>query len=430
MSLIPLQRIYDEADELVSSPTGAGLTHTDALVKALATWFKASFFAWIDPIRHPLPPHDPLDMAGGAEPTASERACGAGRVELWRSARDERVVRFPRYNDPKKLFETRTGRCGEWANAFCACLRALGIRARYVWNSEDHVWTGVVSAFETRVSLLTFHSPQSTSPTTRETNRVEDGSQPIHAKPAWTSRWCMRWAGARQYVSQSYLKNIVQLLHQLSSSSSCLAFSTSGAADVTARYVPSLAPLLKPDPNGFWRDLISEADLESSIREATHRRRLHLSDDERATLAAEDDRERAELSPGRESERLSLAHAAGLGSQQRTSGTLEWRKVRGEATGTVGPGMPTCTSCWQHCVFDSLILFLLLLIFRWRLDLFTLSFKRRHRRRAAQRLRRIDIRLPGPHQLVPVPDLLRLLPPPRISRDRPTAQLSNHAGWR
>ncbi|KAK4693395.1 peptide-N4-(N-acetyl-beta-glucosaminyl)asparagine amidase, partial [Phenoliferia sp. Uapishka_3] len=298
ISLLPLQELYDSADLLLqqSSPTSPqqSLTHTDALVTSLCTWFKASFFKWVDPILHPLPPHDALEPAGSGTLTDSEIAGGAGRVELWRSPRDGRVVRFPRYNDPRKVLEERKGRCGEWANAFCACLRALGVRARYIFNTEDHVWCEYFS----------------------EAESAEKGRW-VHVDPCEASTdapltYALGWGKNMRY---------------------CLAFSTSGCTDVTARYVPSITTLLRPNSSGIYRDLISESDLSSALIEATRRRRQFLSPEERSALETEDARERDELSTEKEAERLEKAEKMGLGRKERTSGTMEWRKVRGEATG-------------------------------------------------------------------------------------------------
>ena len=121
----------------------------DRLLYALLCWFKDEFFSWFDApscsrcsaqmslLGHrQVSPVLPLELAEHAERYGCAR-CGTAEE-------------FPRYNHPRKLLETRRGRCGEWANCFALCCRALGFDARFVEDQQDHVWTEVYSESERR----------------------------------------------------------------------------------------------------------------------------------------------------------------------------------------------------------------------------------------------------------------------------------------
>ena len=76
------------------------------------------------------------------EPTFVEKnEGGASRVESYICNTCRTPLRFPRFNNVLTLLETRTGRCGEWANCFTALCVALGHDTRYVHDWTDHVWT-------------------------------------------------------------------------------------------------------------------------------------------------------------------------------------------------------------------------------------------------------------------------------------------------
>ncbi|XP_022704570.1 peptide-N(4)-(N-acetyl-beta-glucosaminyl)asparagine amidase-like [Varroa jacobsoni] len=149
-SLVPI----DELQARVATQYAPPELERDLLLIEIVQWFKREFFSWVDnpkcdscsektKVEHIVSPDD-ICL------TSEEKEGLARRIELYRCTACKRELRFPRYNCPRKLLETRSGRCGEWANAFTLICLALGYEARYVWDVTDHVWTEVWSDAKNR----------------------------------------------------------------------------------------------------------------------------------------------------------------------------------------------------------------------------------------------------------------------------------------
>ena len=113
----------------------------DETVKRLMAWFNKVFFKWChNPVCDFCSAKSTKAVGMAAQLLPEEKLNGAGRVEVYLCEMCGSNTRFPRYNNPGRLLETRRGRCGEWANCFALCCVAVGAITRYVLDWTDHVW--------------------------------------------------------------------------------------------------------------------------------------------------------------------------------------------------------------------------------------------------------------------------------------------------
>ncbi|TRY74150.1 hypothetical protein DNTS_004221 [Danionella cerebrum] len=291
LKCIPQELLRSRATERLNQAKDADpaccLDEEDMLVLELLQWFKFDFFSWVDNL--------PCTRCGGATqpsgsltPSHDELRWDAGRIENHYCHTCQLSTRFPRYNNPEKLLETRRGRCGEWANCFTLICRAMGLEARYIWDStgygllSDHVWTEVFSQSQRRW---------------------------IHCDPCENAcdkplLYELGWGKKLSYI---------------------LAFSRDQAVDVTWRYSCKHSEVLSR------RTLIQETLLLQKLNQLNTTRQQNVGAERKQELLQRLLVELVEfISP-------SIPSAGELGG--RISGSLAWRAARGEtgtATGDAG----------------------------------------------------------------------------------------------
>ena len=91
-----------------SAETEDGKIDRYKLAEGLLQWFKADFFSWCDsPVCPDCGEQTAQDSGRPGEPSPEEKEFDAQRVEVYDCEKCHRPVRFPRYNNPAKLLETR-----------------------------------------------------------------------------------------------------------------------------------------------------------------------------------------------------------------------------------------------------------------------------------------------------------------------------------
>ncbi|KAK1280900.1 Peptide-N(4)-(N-acetyl-beta-glucosaminyl)asparagine amidase [Acorus gramineus] len=240
----------------------------------LLYWFKGSF-RWVN-----SPPCDGCGSEtsgiGMGVALPSEIQFGGSRVELYRCNRCSRITRFPRYNDPLKLLETRKGRCGEWANCFTFYCRAFGYDARLILDFTDHVWTECFSPSLERWMHL-------------------DPCEGVYDNPLLYEKG---WQKKLSYV---------------------IAISKDGVLDVTKRYTRKWHEVLSR------RNITTEDTALSVLSDITKECRRGYTAQAISTLEQRDKKEIEDLERN-----LHLSDDASISLPGRQSGAKEWRIARSE----------------------------------------------------------------------------------------------------
>lgn len=149
LALIPMKE-FTRKPEYTCDDTVGEVNNSDVILLKLLAWFKLKFFSWTDkPACRSC--GDPETVAfGKGQSNHDDLRWMAHVIELYKCSKCGVITRFPRYNHPEKLLQTRTGRCGEFANCFTLMCRTAGYEARFILDLTDHVWTEVYSTVQNR----------------------------------------------------------------------------------------------------------------------------------------------------------------------------------------------------------------------------------------------------------------------------------------
>ncbi|NP_001234560.2 putative peptide:N-glycanase [Solanum lycopersicum] len=268
----------------------------NAFLLQLLFWFKQSF-RWVN-----APPCDTCGndtrTQGMGDANSSEKLYGASRVELYRCNSCSNITRFPRYNDPLKLLETRKGRCGEWANCFTLYCRAFGYDSRLILDFTDHVWTECFSSSLERWMHL-------------------DPCEGIYDNPLLYEKG---WKKNLNYV---------------------FAIAKDGVHDVTKRYTRKWPEVLSR------RNIISEPFLVAVLSDITGELRKTLSAE---VISALEERDRFEMNVIEQE--LHRKDGPSVSLPGRLSGDKEWRIARSEFVSDEKNSLSSSSCPVRKCIDD------------------------------------------------------------------------------
>lgn len=286
LEILDLELIYKNVDSEIDSYKKSNKDfnesqYTDFLVKELLRYFKNDFFKWVDQPDCPNcgPDNKDIEPTGIQRPTPSEAQFQCGAVETYRCKKCNNQIRFPRYNDPIKLLETRAGRCGEWCNLFTLILKSFGLDTRYIWNKEDHVWCEYYSNYH------------------KNWLHLDSCEQSFNQPYIYSKNWNKK---------MSY----------------CISFSNEGVHDVSKRYILQ---------NQLPRDSINELDLNFFCQFLTKRLRMQFNDDDLYKFLCRDEIEKISFLPISKTQNNNNIIKTDKDTEKgRVSGSAEWKKGRGE----------------------------------------------------------------------------------------------------